>query len=64
MDKVFAVVWARFEFGPKYTQYVVADSAKDARAQMLSEDTVANVVYSVRRAKGMDSRIPELYHTW
>ena len=60
MDKVFSVVWARFEFGPKYTQYIVAKDAKDARRQMLSEESVARVVYSVRRAKDKERLIHEL----
>lgn len=60
MDKVFAVEWARFEYGPRYTQYIVAKDAKDARRQMLSEESVAGVVYSVRRAKDKERLIHEL----
>jgi len=60
MDKVFAVEWARHSYGPRYTQYIVAKDARDARRQMLSEDSVAAVVYSVRRAKDKEHLIHEL----
>lgn len=61
--KVYAVTWARGEYQPRFTNFVVGEDAKDARKQVLAGG-IAKVIHGVVRMESLENSIPEHYYDW